>query len=117
MIDIGSRNPIWTALVLLLGVITTGTCGYMILEGYNALEGLYMTIITVTTVGFGEVRPLSDLGRGFTTLLILIGFGALAFVGHSLAESLFVNISSGRSEIKRMKKIISAPSCRILLHE
>jgi voltage-gated potassium channel len=105
--EIGSRNPIWTALILLLGVITTGTCGYMILEGYNVLEGLYMTIITVTTVGFGEVRPLSDLGRGFTTLLILIGFGALAFVGHSLAESLFVNISSGKSEINRMKKIIS----------
>jgi voltage-gated potassium channel Kch len=105
--DIASRNPIWTALILLTGVLTAGTCGYMVLEGYSIFEGIYMTVITVTTVGFGELRPLSDPGRGFTTLLILIGFGALAFVGHSLAESLFVNISSGMSEIKKMKKRIS----------
>jgi len=86
VVIIDNRHRIWTALILFLGVIIAGTGGYMIIEDYNVFEGLYMTVITVTTVGFGEVRPLSNTGRGFTTLLILIGFGALAFVGHSLVE-------------------------------
>ncbi|MEM1118343.1 MAG: potassium channel family protein, partial [Bacteroidota bacterium] len=52
-----------TALVLLLAV---GTLGYMGIEGWTAMDAFYMTFITLTTIGFAEVAPLSDAGKVFT---------------------------------------------------
>ena len=101
------NNRIVIALILCLVIIAIGTSGYMLIEGYTLFEGLYMSIITITTVGFGEVKPLSGVGRGFTIFLILIGFGSLAFAGHALVESILERVQEGRSEIKKMKKQIS----------
>jgi len=62
--------------VFLLGLlILMGVIGYMIIERYNFLEALYMTVITVASVGFEEVRPLSNAGMIFTIILILINLG------------------------------------------
>lgn len=61
------------SLVLLVVLMGAGTLGYMILEAMNPVEALYMTVITITTVGFGEVHPLSPGGRIFTIGLILAG--------------------------------------------
>ena len=66
-----------------------------------------MSVITLTTVGFGEVKPLSAAGRGFTTFYILLGFGSLAVAGHAIAESLLEKVFSGRSGLKKMRKKIS----------
>ena len=101
------NSRIMTALILCLAIIAIGTSGYMLIEGYTLLEGLYMSIITITTVGFGEVKPLSWMGRGFTIFLVLIGFGTLAFAGHALVESLLEKVQGSKSEIKKMKKQIS----------
>lgn len=60
-------------------VLAAGTVGYMIIEGWDAVESLYMTVITLTTVGFGEVHPLSRAGLIFTTLLIILGVGLAAY--------------------------------------
>jgi len=102
-----ANKKITTSMILILAVLTLGTTGYMLIEDYSLVEGLYMSIITVTTVGFGEVQPLSESGRVFTTFIILIGFGTLAFAGHAVAESLLEEVWSSRSEIKKMKKRIS----------
>jgi len=67
-----------------------------------------MSVITLTTVGFGEVKPLSAVGRGFTTFYILLGFSSLALAGHAIAESLLEKVFSGRSGIKKMRKKILA---------
>jgi len=64
-------------LLLLIGV--TGIAGYMILEGYSLLEASYMTVITVATVGFKEVRPLSDYGKIYTIFLIIFSFSIFAY--------------------------------------
>ena len=56
-----------------------GTAGYMVLEGWSFLDALYMTIITLTTVGFREVRELDDSGRIFTMVLIISGVGAILY--------------------------------------
>jgi len=66
-------------LLLLAGVLLFGTAGYMIVEGWSAFDALYMTVITVASVGFGEVHPLSPAGRTFTMLLILVGLGSVAY--------------------------------------
>lgn len=61
-------------------VITAGTLGYTAIEGWDLLDSLYMTVVTLSTVGFKEVHPLSESGQIFTTLLILFGAFSLAFV-------------------------------------
>lgn len=56
-----------------LALVLIGTLGYCFIEGWSLLDGLYMTVITLSTIGYGEVRPLSDSGKVFTILLILGG--------------------------------------------
>ena len=56
-----------------------GVVGYMFFEGFDFWEAVYMTVITVTTVGFNEVKPLSFEGRIFTIFLILGSFGTFAY--------------------------------------
>lgn len=61
-------------------LIITGIFGYMALEGYTFLEAVYMTTIAITTVGFGEVKPLSDPGRLFTIFLLIASWAIFAWV-------------------------------------
>ncbi len=65
-------------LVLFMAVMGGGTVGYHLIEGWPLNECLYMTVITVSTVGFGEVHPLSHNGQMFTILLIFFGVTAAA---------------------------------------
>ncbi len=62
---------------LFVAIVLVGTLGYILIEGMNLLEALYQTVTTITTVGFMEVRPLSEAGRLFTIGLIV--FGVTAF--------------------------------------
>jgi voltage-gated potassium channel len=59
--------------------VSIGTAGYIILERYNFLDALYMTIISITTVGYGEVHPLSDAGRVFTIFLLVTNIGIFLY--------------------------------------
>lgn len=65
-----------TLSVLLL--LAVGTVGLMWLEGWNSLDAFYMTLITLSTVGFGEIHELSDGGRGFTSCLIAVSVVLMA---------------------------------------
>ncbi len=100
-------NRLSLAILFCLGIISFGTTGYMILEGYHFLNAVYMTIITITTVGFGEVVPLSPAGRLFTVVLIIVGFIGLAYAGHSIAESLLEQVWSRNTETKKMQTRIN----------
>jgi voltage-gated potassium channel len=62
-----------------IGCLFTGTLGYHLIEGWDLLESLYMTVITITTVGFHEENPLSPAGKVFTMCLIIVGFGICVF--------------------------------------
>jgi voltage-gated potassium channel len=74
------QNRFVLAFVIFLVLILVGTSGYRWLEGMSFIEALYMTVITISTVGFGEVRPLSAAGQIFTIFLILGGVGVAGFV-------------------------------------
>lgn len=65
--------------VLLTLVLLLGTAGYMVIEGWPLLESFYMTVITITTVGYGEVGTVSEPGRIFTVFLIFAGMGIMAY--------------------------------------
>ncbi|HEV8438354.1 MAG TPA: potassium channel protein [Methylomirabilota bacterium] len=73
------RSRFATIVLLLSAVMTLGTLGYMLIERWSAFDALYMTVITVASVGFGEVHPLSLAGRAFTMALIVVGLGTVAY--------------------------------------
>jgi voltage-gated potassium channel len=64
-------------LFMLLFLVLAGTTGYMFIEQYTFLEAVYMTVITVASIGYNEVKPLSDAGRVFTIFLIILNLGIL----------------------------------------
>lgn len=74
-----SHERLWQILVLLVCVISLGTVGYQLIEGWTFFDALYMTVITVASVGFQEVHPLSETGRAFTIGLIIVGLGVVAY--------------------------------------
>lgn len=65
-----ARRPILIIMIALL-LLVIGTVGYWIIEGWTLLDAFYMTVITLSTVGFGETHPLSETGRLFTSLLVI----------------------------------------------
>jgi voltage-gated potassium channel len=101
-------NRISLALLACTLVLAIGTGGFVTIEGFSLVDGLYMSAITISTVGFGEVQPLSPTGRAFTTGYIVLSFLTLAFTGHALGQSLLEGVWSGRTRKKKMKNQISS---------
>jgi voltage-gated potassium channel len=85
-------KELYFTFALLLLIIFVGTEGYVLLEDYNYGDAFYMTIITLSTVGFKEVQPLSDDGKMFTAFLIITGFTTFAYALTSITR----NIISGQ---------------------
>lgn len=86
-------------------IVIIGTQGYIHLEGWSALDSFYMTLITLTTIGFGEIHTLSPNGRLFTIFLILFGLGIFTFTLSAIVKSaLSVDFSARRR--KRMHEKI-----------
>ena len=75
------------SLAFLVGLLAVGTLGYTLLEQMDSLDAFYMTVITITTVGFGEVKPLSPGGRLFTVALVLMGIGGVTAAVSNAAEA------------------------------
>jgi voltage-gated potassium channel len=92
-----------TAAALLLFLPLAGTAGYMLLEGWSFLDALYMTVITLTTVGFREVRPLDDSGQIFTIILAISGVGAMFYAFLSLFQFLLEGELGMLLGVRRMK--------------
>jgi voltage-gated potassium channel len=70
----------WRIMALLILVVTmAGTVGYVVIEGWGWWDAFYMTVITITTVGYGEVHPLSRAGEAFTVVVILAGVGTFFY--------------------------------------
>jgi voltage-gated potassium channel len=80
------RKIIWWGTVL-LALLLAGSLGFVWIEGWNFFDALYMTVTTLTTVGYGEVHPLSHLGRLYNMVLILAGMGVLFYIVGSLARA------------------------------
>jgi voltage-gated potassium channel len=86
MIRLFNNHPFFKKLFIAAGLIiflvVFGTAGFMIIENYRFLDAFYMTIITTASVGFREVNPLSDAGKIFTSLLIIM---SLVTLGYSIS--------------------------------
>jgi voltage-gated potassium channel len=73
---------------ILLAVLAFGTAGYMLIEHWSFLDALYMTVITITTVGYREVIPVSENGRIFTIFIIFSGMGIIAYILGIVAQAM-----------------------------
>jgi len=76
-------------MLVLLALVSLGVTGYMTIEGWSLIDALYMTIITLGTVGFKEVHDLSFYGKIFTITLIVFGVSVLGYIVGSLAQIMF----------------------------
>lgn len=79
-------KKVYIALLLLIVILFVGITGFILIEGYSLGEAFYMTVITISTVGFNEVRPLSDLGRIFTAFLIIFSFSTFVYAITSISN-------------------------------
>lgn len=89
---------------MLAGVLVIGTGGYMLIERWPPLDALYMTVTTISTVGFGEVHPLDAPGRIFTIGLILGGVGTIFYAFGVLAEIVFEGDIARYRRLRSMEK-------------
>jgi len=95
------------AALLLAVIVGGGTLGYRIIEGWTYLESLYMTMITVTTVGFGEVHRLSPAGRQFTILLLVSSLVAAGYSVTTLISFLFEGHIGSILKGRRMERALA----------
>ncbi|MBN1691665.1 MAG: potassium channel protein [Dehalococcoidia bacterium] len=75
----GSKRNYVTWIIVLFILFSSGTVGYMLIEHWTLFESLYMTVLTIATLG-GEVHPLSTAGRAFTIVLTLLGVGTVLYI-------------------------------------
>jgi len=81
------ESRLWLAGSMSIALLLTGILGYRVLEDFTWLEALYMTAITLSTVGYREVRPLSPTGEIFTILLLASGVGVVFYTAVTVAEN------------------------------
>jgi voltage-gated potassium channel len=98
-----------TAVGALVALTALGTTGYMLIEGMRWWDALYMTVITVSTVGFQEVQPLHPVGRLFTVGLIVTSVGTVAYgfttIAQILTESVLTKFVLGNPMQKQIERL------------
>ena len=93
------RSKIYLAFALMLSVLIIGIFGYRFFSGLSWIDALYMTIITVTTVGFTEVGPMDDNGKIFTVVLIVLSVFIFAY-----AISVITEYILGKNSLQLLKR-------------
>jgi voltage-gated potassium channel len=102
-----ATRRIQSALLALVIIMVAGVLGYMLLEGWSFSEALYMTVITLTTVGYREVRPLDTSGQLWTMLLLITGVGTLFYAAVSSVELVVEGTIQGYFGRRRVKAAIN----------
>ena len=109
-----ARNALQIISLLLL-ILLAGTLGYHFIEGWSLFDALYMTVITLATVGYGETHPLSTAGRVFTLFLILGGMGIILFGVSELTQFIVQGGIGGILRRRNMERTIKKISNHYIL--
>ena len=109
------RDKIYTAVFLLCLMLFIGIAGYKLISGYSWIDAFYMTVITITTVGFGEVYPLSDSAKIFTVFLILASVVILGYAISVITEYILSKNNIEELKQKKMQKKIDGYKGHIII--
>lgn len=109
------RSKIYLALFLVLIVLVFGVMGYRFISNYSWIDAFYMTIITVTTVGFSEVRPMEAEGKIFTVILIVTSVVIVGFAISVITEYILSRNSLQLLKKKKVKNIIENLSNHVIV--
>ncbi|NJM97047.1 MAG: potassium channel protein [Phormidesmis sp. RL_2_1] len=110
-----TQRELFLGLLALMGIIVIGTLWYWLIEGWRLAEALYMTVITLTTVGFSEVRSLGDRGRIFTTLLIFLGIVAVGYIANRFTEAIVKGYFQEGVRLNQRRKLMQELSRHYIL--
>lgn len=102
------RRDLIAAILLFAGVLLIGTLGYQIIEKWSWLDSAYMTVITLSSVGFAEVEPLTAKGRIFTIVLILTGLVSIGYVVNRFTEAFVQGYFQDSLHNQRQRKLIKS---------
>ncbi|MEO8359524.1 MAG: potassium channel protein [Vicinamibacteria bacterium] len=108
-------RPTVVALLVVLILVLGGTVGYMLVEGWSLFDSVYMAVITLTTVGYLEIHPLSTAGRLFTMVLLLTGVFSLFYAATSAIRSIVGGELTGQLGRSRMEKKLQALRDHIII--
>ncbi|MDC0007214.1 NAD-binding protein [Winogradskyella sp.] len=109
------RSKIYTALMLLLFVMFVGIIGYRTIAGYEWIDAVYMTVITITTVGFAEVNPLDTQSKIFTIFLILASVVIVGYAITIITEYILSKNNLEDIKQRKMQKKIDAMCNHIII--
>jgi voltage-gated potassium channel len=101
------RTRLYRVLMLIVLLMSFGTIGYLIIEGWSVRDSLYMTIITISTVGYGEVAPLSPTGELFSMILIVLGVGSAGYTFSVLTDYIVAGELRGALRRQRMARSLA----------
>jgi len=103
----GIRKKLFLSLWLIIFINAFGVIGYMVIEGWNFRDSLFMTVITITTVGYGEVHELTAAGEMFTIVLLIFGVGIILYLLGTTAKLLLEGELEDLIGRKRLEKKIN----------
>ncbi|SMO81011.1 voltage-gated potassium channel [Balnearium lithotrophicum] len=107
---INTKEPVGKFILItsiLIGLVLVSTVGIKLIEGWSWLDSLWHVIITISTVGYGEIHPLSPTGRVFTMLIIVVAFVVFAYGASTVATMIFEGELRKIFTVKRMEKMVS----------
>jgi len=115
-----AMRRLWTrgprvAVLFIATVLAGGTAGFVVIEGWGAWDAFYMTVITVTTVGFREVHPLSRSGEVLTVVLIISGVGSVFYTATLMATLVVEGGLQRRFERRRIGRMLEDISGHFIL--
>src|ERR1035437_4113747 len=109
------QQRILRGVYILIGIIVAGTVGYMLIEGWPFLDAIFMTVTTITTVGFQEVHPLTTGGQVFTIFLVIGGVGGALYALTGIIQYIVEGQLGSTFGRRRMKSRIAELKDHIIL--
>ena|SRR5215472_14308004 len=111
------RGRLYICLVLLASVASSGTAGFHFIEGWTWFDGFYMTLTTMTTIGYGEIHPLSRAGRIFNSFLIVFAVFSGGFTIATFSQA-FLQFEFGKAfGRRRMERELAKLSDHYIIAE
>ncbi|MCK5401883.1 MAG: potassium channel protein [Flavobacteriaceae bacterium] len=109
------RSRIYTAVILLVALVSIGVLGFKFMSHYSWVDAFYMTVITITTVGFGEVQPLDNFSKIFTIFLILTSVVIVGYALSVITEYILSRNNIDELKQKKMQKNIDSLKNHIII--